>query len=404
MKDIIVQKYGGTSVGSIEKIRNVAKRIINSRNKGTDIIVVVSAMSGETDRLIKLAYEITEKPSERELDMLVSTGEQVSIALLAIALHSMGMAAVSMNAHQVGIYTDQDFTKARISHINVNPMKKHLKEGKIIIVAGFQGIDEDKNITTLGRGGSDTSAVAIATAIKAKKCEIYTDVDGVYTADPRIVKNAKKLKSITHDEMLELASLGAKVLMHRSIEFAKKYNVALEVRSSFNEEPGTLVVEEDKMMEKIVISGITQKTDEAKINVHGVPDEPGIASKIFKAVADGDIYVNMIVQSASVENKTDISFTVLKSDIDKVRSIIESEKDIFKYSRFSIDPNIGIVSLVGIGMKSHSGVASKAFETLFNNNINIQMISTSEIKISCVVQEDQVKKAVKSLHKEFIET
>jgi len=400
--DIIVQKYGGTSVGNIEKIKNVADKIIKTKNTGKSLIVVLSAMSGETNRLLGLAHQISKHPSDREMDMLVSTGEQVSTSLLAIALHEKGYGAISLNAHQVGIYTDKAFTKARITEIKSDKLIKHLNDDKIIIVTGFQGVDTEGNITTLGRGGSDTSAVAVAAAIKAEKCEIYTDVDGVYTTDPRIVKNAKKLKYITYDEMLELASLGAKVLMNRSVEFAKKFKVKLEVKSSYEDIEGTLIVEDNTKMENVVISGITQKKDEAKVTIHKVPDNTGVASKIFKQIGDKNINVNVIVQTSSVNDVTDISFTIPRINIEDVKNILENLKSDIKYKNYYIADDISIVSMVGIGMKSHAGIASSAFDILAKNEINIDMISTSEIKISVIVKEKDSEKSVQVLHEYFI--
>ncbi|HOJ49319.1 MAG TPA: aspartate kinase [Spirochaetota bacterium] len=401
--NILVQKYGGTSVGSIERIMNVAKRIIEYKNQGYAMVVTVSAMAGETDRLINLAKQITPQPDGRELDMMVSTGEQVSIALLAIALHSMGYKAISMNAYQAGIYTDSVYTKAKIGKINTERIIKELENDNIVIVAGFQGIDDNYNITTLGRGGSDTTAVALAAALKAVKCEIYTDVDGVYTADPRIVKEAKKLDEITYDEMLELASLGAKVLHSRSVEFAKKYDVVLEVKNSFNNNSGTIIVKESKKMEKFVVSGITCKKDEAKVNIINLPDRPGIAARIFSELSNNNINVNMIAQSSLDDNSgiNNISFTVSREDLPKVVKIMENLKKELGAKDVITSNNIAIVSVVGIGMKTNPGVAARMFSILGNEKINIEMISTSEIKISVVIKEEFANKAVQLLHKEF---
>lgn len=399
---VLVQKYGGTSVGSIERIKKVAKRIIKSKKEGYQVVVVVSAMSGETDRLTSLAHQISKEPHIREMDMLLSTGEQVSISLLAMALDSMGHKAVSMTGSQVGIQTDSVYTNARIQSIETSKLKSELKKGNIIIVAGFQGIDENNNVTTLGRGGSDTSAVALAAALKAKYCEIYTDVDGVYTADPNKVKAARKLNEICYEEMLELASLGAKVLHSRSVEIAMNFNVVLHIRSSLNNKKGTLVIKESKAMEKIVINGVTSKTDEARVNIAGVPDKPGIAADIFNDLAGKNINVDMIVQSTSPDGKTNsISFTVKKKDLTKVKGIMQELKKRNHAGSFSINQKIGIVSIVGVGMKSHAGIAGKMFDILAKSKINIEMISTSEIKISVVIEETKVIKAMNIIHKAF---
>lgn len=400
---ILVQKYGGTSVGSTDRIQNVAARVIEHQKKGYDVVVAVSAMAGETDRLLGLAKEITEQPNKRELDMMVSTGEQVSVALLAMALHKKGVEAVSMNAFQAGIYTDSYHTKAKIEKINCKRIENELSEGKIVIVAGFQGLDENDNVTTLGRGGSDTTAVALAAALKAEKCEIYTDVDGVYTADPRVVKDASKLKYITYDEMLELASLGAKVLHSRSVEFAKKYDVPLEVKSSFSDEEGTMIVKEFEGMEKFVVSGITCKKDEAKVNLVGVSDQPGIAAKVFQKMADNNVNVNMIAQS-SLENNSgmnNISFTFPESDLEAIKALVKDLEGDLKPQSTIISDGIVIISLVGIGMKSNPGVAARMFKVLGENSINIEMIGTSEIKVSVVIRKEYAEKAVQILHKEF---
>jgi aspartate kinase len=400
--NIIVQKYGGTSVGSPNLIKNVAKRIIKTKENKAKVIVVVSAMAGETDRLINLAQQISQDPPTREMDMLLTTGEQVSISLLAMALYELGYEAISLNAHQVGIHTNEDFTQAKIKSIDTTTVKKYLDKNKIVLIAGFQGIDPDKNLTTLGRGGSDTSAVAIASAIRAVKCEIYTDVDGVYTADPRIIPDAKKISQISFDEMLELSSLGAKVLMVRSVIFAKKFNMPIEVKSSFSYSNGTLVTEETPMMEEIVVSAITQKTDEASITIYQIPADRKSLSYVFQIIADVNIYVNMIVQSSSQEGKTDISITILQKDIEKIKSLLDEKRELLKYSHYTIDKEISIVSVVGIGMRSHTGIASKVFKVLLENGIDIYMISTSEIKISVVVREDLSKKAIQILHDYFI--
>ncbi len=400
--NIIVQKYGGTSVGSPKLIKNIAKRIIKAKENKTKVIVVVSAMAGETDRLINLARQISDNPPTREMDMLLTTGEQVSISLLAMALYELGHEAISLNAHQVGIHTNEDFTQAKIKRIDTTTIMKYLDRNKIVLIAGFQGIDQDKNLTTLGRGGSDTSAVAIASAIKANRCEIYTDVDGVYTADPRIIPDAKKINQISFDEMLELSSLGAKVLMVRSVIFAKKFNMPVEVKSSFSYSNGTLVTEETAMMEEIVVSAITQKTDEASITIYQIPTDKKSLSSVFQIIADANIYVNMIVQSSSQEGKTDISITILQKDIERIKNLLDEKKQLLNYSRYIIDKEISIVSVVGIGMRSHTGIASMVFKILLENGIEIFMISTSEIKISVVVRESFSKKAIQILHDYFI--
>ncbi len=400
-KKLIVQKYGGSSVADAEKIKNVARRIAKTAKEGNNVVVVVSAMGDTTDNLVKLAYEVTKHPSKREMDMLLSTGEQVSIALMAMALHELKIDAVSLTAMQVGIHTDSAFTKAKIKHIKTERVKKYLEEGKVVIVAGFQGVDSNMNITTLGRGGSDTTAVALAAALESDICQIYTDVEGVFTADPRVVKDAVKLPLITYDEMLELASLGARVLHSRAVELGKRYNVKLEVRSSFNNKPGTIIVKEYKGMEDLVVTGVTFKEDEAKITITDVPDKPGVAAKIFGELAKENINVNMIVQSASRGDKNDISITVNENELEEAVKVLEKVKKEIKAKGVTFDRNIGIVSIVGIGMRSHPGIAEKMFETLAKNKINIQMISTSEIKISCVIAQNHLKKAVKELHKAF---
>ncbi|MEJ5283877.1 MAG: aspartate kinase [Brevinematia bacterium] len=400
---LIVQKFGGTSVGDVERIKNVAKKVIATKKAGNDVVVVVSAMSGTTDYLINLGKQTNPNPSKREMDMLVSTGEQVTIALLSMAIHYFGEDAISYNALQIGIKTTSDYTKAKILGINTEKIFESLKQGKIVVVAGFQGVDEDGNITTLGRGGSDTTAVALAAALKADRCDIYTDVDGVYTADPRIVKNAKKLDYITHDEMLELASMGAKVLHDRSVIFAMKYNVPLRVVSTFVENEGTLIVKEYKNMEDLVITGISKKADETRVNIAGIPDKPGIASIIFKKLAEKNVNVNMIVQSVGKDSKSQISFTVLNTDVDDTKKVMEELQKELGADNVSYDSDIAIVSVVGIGMKAHSGVAAKVFEVFAANNINIEMISTSEIKISVVIKKDKADEAVRLLHQKFFE-
>lgn len=399
---LIVQKYGGTSVGSIARIKAVAERVAACYKKGNKIIVVVSAMSGETDRLINLAKEIADIPDEREMDLLLSSGERVSSALTAMAIQKLGLKSISLTGRQVGIITDSSHTKAMIERIDTQRLKKVLKEGKIPVVAGFQGIDEFSDVTTLGRGGSDTTAVAIATAVNADLCEIYTDVEGVYTTDPRIVKKARKLVKISYDEMLEMASLGAKVLHGRSVEFAKKYGVPLVVRSSFNDEPGTLVTKEDKHMEKIVVSGVTADKGQVRITIMGVPDRPGIAATLFNAIAGVNIVVDMIVQNISSDTKaTDISFTVAETDSKKALEITRKVSDKLGAKGVNMNRDVARVSIVGVGMVSHFGVAAKMFETLAKNKINIMMISTSEIKVSCVVDIKHAELAVRVLHDVF---
>ncbi|MBE9536313.1 MAG: aspartate kinase [Proteobacteria bacterium] len=398
---LVVQKFGGTSVGSTEKIKNVARRVISEKEKGNDVVVVVSAMSGETNKLVAMAGEIAESPSEREYDVLVSTGEQVTIALLAIALHDMGQSAVSYTASQVKITTDSAHSKARIKSIDSEKIHKDLSEGRIVVVAGFQGADEDGNLTTLGRGGSDTSAVAIAAALKADVCDIYTDVEGVYTTDPTICENARKLDRIAYDEMLEMASLGAKVLQTRSVEFAKKYNVPIHVRSTFSENTGTMVTREDKSMEEVAVSGIAYNKDEAKITIIRVPDTPGIAAKLFGPISDANINVDMIIQNVSEDGHTDMTFTVPKGDFKKAMSLVEKAGEELGAKGVAGDPNISKVSVIGVGMRSHAGIASSVFDAFSKEGINILMISTSEIKVSCVVKSKYTELAVRVLHDTF---
>jgi len=398
---IIVHKYGGTSVGNIEKIKNVARRLIDTQKKGHDVVCVVSAMAGETDRLIKLASDVTDSPDAREYDALVATGEQVSIALLAMAIISLGGKARSFTGHQVKILTDESFSKARIMSIDTERLLKEVKDGYITIVAGFQGVDEGGNVTTLGRGGSDTSAVALAAALNADRCDIYTDVDGVYTADPNICPKAKKIKKISYEEMLEMASLGVKVLQTRSVEIAKKYNVPIHVRSSFSEEEGTMVTMEDEEMEKYVVSGVTYNRNESKLTISGIPDVPGVAAKIFKPIADANIVVDMIIQNVSSAAHADLTFTVSKTDTKKALEILQTIGKELGAAGVSSDENIAKVSIIGVGMKSHAGVASQFFSVLAHEGINIMMISTSEIKISCVVEEKYTELAVRILHDTF---
>jgi aspartate kinase len=404
---LIVQKYGGTSMGSPERIRNVARRVARWKAKGNQVVVVVSAMSGETNRLIALAKDVSPQPDGRELDVMISTGEQVTIALLAMALKDIGVEAKSYTGGQVKVLTDSTFTKARILHIDEANMRGDLDKGTVVIVAGFQGVDEDGNITTLGRGGSDTSGVALAAALKADECQIYTDVDGVYTTDPRIVPEARKLESVTFEEMLEMASLGSKVLQIRSVEFAGKYKVKLRVLSSLEEEgketSGTLITfEEDKNMEQPIISGIAFNRDEAKLTVLGVPDRPGIAYQILGPIAEANIDVDMIIQNVGHDGTTDFSFTVNRSEYARARKMLEDQIRPHVGARaIDGDNKICKVSAVGVGMRSHPGVASKMFRTLAEEGINIQMISTSEIKISVVVDEKYLELAVRVLHKAF---
>src|SRR5580700_1939595 len=403
---LIVQKYGGTSVGNTDRIKNVAARVAKYQARGDKVVVVVSAMSGVTDGLIKLAKEITPLPSEREMDMLLATGEQQTIALTAIALHTLSVPAVSMTGAQAGIMTDGVHTKAKIH--NITPKKVHdlLKKGNVVIVAGFQGETPEGQITTLGRGGSDLTAIALAAALKADLCQIYTDVDGVYTTDPRIVPNAKKLQEISYDEMLELAGLGAKVMQSRSVEFAKKFGVPFEVRSSLNDNPGTIVKEETRSMEGVVIRGVTLDENQAKVTLVEVPDQPGVAAKVFKAIADANINVDMIVQNISHTPNapaTDLSFTVDKPDLPKAAKIIDGLRKTIGAREVIADQNIGKLSIVGVGMRSHPGVAAKMFETLAGAGVNIQMISTSEIKISVIVDITKGKQAMRLVHDAFLE-
>lgn len=401
---LIVQKYGGTSVGSIERIKNVARRIIDTKRQGNQVIAVLSAMAGETDRLLQLAGQLEvepEKINDREMDVLVSTGEQVSIALMSMAIEAMGEKACSFLGHQVQILTDDAYTQARIEQIDPERVHKALSEGYIVVIAGFQGINKDGNITTLGRGGSDTSAVAIATSMKADLCEIYTDVDGIYTTDPNICHQARKLARISYDEMLELSSQGAKVLQIRSVEFAKKYGIPLHVRSSFSAEEGTVVCQEDTSMEKAVVSGVAANKNEAKITIHGIPDHPGIAATIFSSIADQGIVVDMIIQNISEEGLTDLTFTVPKTEYSHSMSIISDICRQIGGNSVLGDEKIAKVSIVGIGMRTHANVASRMFAALARENINIMMISTSEIKVSCVIAEKYTELAVRILHDEF---
>jgi aspartate kinase len=398
---LIVQKYGGTSVGSVERIHRVAEQVAEAKRAGHDLVVVLSAMSGETDRLLRLAHEMTPSPDERELDMLLSTGERVTIALLAMDLRGRGINAQSFTGRQVGIITDSTHTKARIARVTAERIKEALAEGIIPIVAGFQGINERSDVTTLGRGGSDLTAVALAAALKADRCIIYTDVDGVYTADPNIVPTARRLDRVSYEEMLELASLGAKVLQSRSVQFAAKHGVPVEVKSSFKEGQGTLVTTEDADMEQVMVSGVSGDRNQAKITIVGVPDRPGIAARIFGPVAEAGIVVDMIIQNVSQASLTDISFTVPRADLGKAVSLVQRVAKDIDAKSVAVTEAIAKVSLVGVGMRTHSGVAARMFEVLSREGINIMMISTSEIKISCVIDEKYLELAMRALHGAF---
>jgi len=398
---IVVQKYGGTSVADIQKIENVARRVVKTKDEGNDVVVVVSAMAGETDRLIQLAHRAAEDPDEREYDALISIGEQVTVSLLSIVLNKMGYKAKSFLGFQVKILTDNAYKKARIVHIDAKKITKELKRGTIVVVAGFQGVDKENNITTLGRGGSDTSAVALAAALKADVCDIYTDVEGVYTADPNICSKARLLSKISYDEMLEMARTGAKVLQPRSVELAKKYEVPVYVRSSFTDRGGTLVTKEDEEMEKELICGVTYDRDQAKITVVRVPDRPGIAAQLFTPLAEHNIVVDMIIQNASIEGFTDLTFTVSRKEIKKAHELVDSVSKNIGARTIEIDDDVAKVSIIGVGMVSHSGVAAKMFSALAKEGVNILMISTSEIKISCVIQAKYTELAVSALHDAF---
>ena len=399
---LIVQKYGGTSVGSIERIQAVAARVAKSHKQGDQIVVAVSAMSGETNRLIGLAKEIEEQPAAREMDVLVSTGEQVTIALLCMALHKIGIEAKSYTGSQVRILTDDSHGKARIKQIDGHKMQDDLNAGRVVVVAGFQGSDESGNITTLGRGGSDTTAVALAAALQADECQIYTDVDGVYTTDPRVVSEAQRLEKITFEEMLEMASQGSKVLQIRSVEFAGKYKVPLRVKSSFEEGPGTLIsLEEDDLMEKAVVSGIAFNRDEAKLTIRGIPDQPGVAFKVLGPISDANIEIDVIVQNVAKDNSATITFTVHRNDLSAAHELLNQIAKDLGAQEVETDDAIAKVSIVGVGMRSHAGVAAKMFEILAAENINIQLITTSEIKIAVVVEERFLELAVRTLHTGF---
>jgi len=398
---LIVQKYGGTSVANLQRIKNVAKRIISYKRKGFDIVVVVSALGDTTDRLIRLAHRINAHPSEREMDMLISTGEQASCSLLAMAIHNFGYEAISFTGGQVGIITDSAHTKAKILKVDAERIREELKKGKIIIVAGFQGISRKRDITTLGRGGSDLTAVALSHTLKAEICEIYTDVEGIYTTDPRIVPKARKLQSITYDEMLEMASLGAQVMQARSIELAKKFNVPIYVRSSFIDKEGTMITINSKSLEEFVVTGITLNKDEAKITIRDVPDRPGIAAKIFGKISEAGINVDMIVQNISKTGMTDLSFTIAKSDLHKAIKKTNEVAEEIKAGEIISDEDIARVSVIGVGMRTHSGIAARVFKTLAEKKINIEMISTSDISISCIIRKKFGEEAVRAIHDKF---
>jgi aspartate kinase len=398
---LIVQKYGGTSVADLEKIENVAQKVIRTKEAGNDVVVVLSAMAGETDKLIRLAQKAASDPDKREYDALISVGEQVTVTLLAMILCRLGYPARSFLGFQVKVHTDQAYAKARILSVDTEIIKNELKRGVIVVVAGFQGIDEDNNITTLGRGGSDTSAVALAAALGADACDIYTDVDGVYTTDPNVCSKARRLDKISYDEMLEMARAGAKVLQPRSVELAKKYDVPVYVKSSFTDEGGTLVTREDKDMEKEVVSGVTYDRDQAKITVARVPDRPGVAARLFTPLSEHNIVVDMIIQNASVEGHTDLTFTVSRKDINEARRIVDAVVKEIGASGLEVDEDVAKVSIIGVGMISHSGVAAKMFSVLAQEGINIMMISTSEIKVSCVIKAKYTELAVTVLHNAF---
>ena len=398
---LVVQKYGGTSVGDLDRIQNVANKVAKTVDAGNDVVVIVSAMSGETNKLLDYANHFSKNPPQREVDLLVSSGERVTSALLSIALQEMGYKAIAMTGRQAGIKTDSHHTKARIASIDPEPMQNELKKGKIVVVAGFQGINEFGDVTTLGRGGSDLTAVAIAGALKADVCEIYTDVDGIYTTDPRIEPKAKRLKTISYDEMLELASLGAKVMQSRSVELAKKLNVDILVKSSFKEEDneGTLITKESKDMEAVLVSGIALDKNQARVSVFGLEDKPGINAELFNKLADKQVNVDMIIQNVGHDGKANVTFTVPQTELELTKEVMADFKD--RCDEISYDESIAKVSVVGVGMKSHSGVAAKAFDTMAKENINIQMISTSEIKISMVIDEKYGELAVRALHSAY---
>jgi len=398
---LIVQKYGGTSVGNPERITNVAKRLLETQRAGHSVVAVVSAMSGVTDSLIKLAREVSAKPTEREMDVLLSTGEQTTMALTAMAIQSMGGKAVSLTGAQAGIVTNGVHTKAKISNITPDQIRKHLDQGEIVIVAGFQGETSEGDITTLGRGGSDLTAIALASAVEADACQIFTDVDGVYTCDPRIVPTAKKIAEISYDEMLEMASSGSKVMQSRSVEFAKKFGVTFEVRSSFNNNPGTTVKEESAGMEQVVVRGVSVERNQAKVTVSNVPDKPGCAARLFTALADAHVMVDVIVQNVSASGSTDISFTINRDELEKIGDLLDRVAAEIGAGKVSKQDGIAKLSVVGIGMRTHSGVAAKLFDALAKGGINIQMISTSEIKIAVILEETKIAEAAKLAHTAF---
>ena len=401
-KSLVVQKYGGTSVGTIDRIQHVAQRIARIRKTGTQVVVVVSAMAGETDKLLKMARQICDNPERREMDLLLSSGERISSALLTMALQAMGIPAISMTGRQIGLQTDSLHTRARIKQIDAKRAQQALKENNVIVVAGFQGVNEKGDVTTLGRGGSDTSAVALAVALGSSQCEIYTDVDGVYTADPRMVPKANKLDVVSYDEMLEMASLGAKVLQIRCVEFAHKFKMPLVVKSSYIEGgKGTLICEEDSNMEQPVVSGIMYDKNQAKITLKEVPDQPGIAANIFGSIADAGLSVDMIIQNISAEGHTDLSFTLGREELNEAMVIMEKVAKKIRAVNVSADSKIAKISIVGAGMRSHSGVAARIFKTLSKEKINILMISTSEIKVSCIIEQKHTKAAVNALHTGF---
>src|SRR5712692_8128121 len=400
---LIVQKYGGTSVASPERIKDVAKRVLATKQAGQDVVVVVSAMAGETNRLVSLAEQISDSPDERERDVLLASGEQVAASLLALAIRDLGQTARSFLAHQVRIETDKAYGKARIKSIDSTRVLQSLKDGEIVVVAGFQGVDEEDNITTLGRGGSDTSAVAVAAVLNAGVCEIYTDVEGVFTTDPDVCPAARKLDRISYEEMIEMASTGAKVLQIRSVELAMKVSVPVHIRSSFSQAQGTWLVEEDQTMDSVLVSGVTYDKDEAKITILRVPDRPGLAAQIFSPIAEANIVVDMIIQNASAAGTTDLTFTVPKADYKKAIALVENMASSIQAQGVTVDPHIAKVSIIGVGMRTHAGVAARMFRVLSRAGVNIEMISTSEIKVSVVIDEKNTERAVKALHKEFIE-
>ncbi|KMP11789.1 aspartate kinase [Candidatus Nitromaritima sp. SCGC AAA799-A02] len=402
MSGLIVQKYGGTSVGSIDLIKKVAERIARTRKTGADVVVVVSAMAGETDKLLDMAGQISPSPKRREIDLLLSSGERISSALLSIALDSIQCPSISMTGRQIGLLTDNSHTRARIKQIDTERAKRVLKKKHVIVVAGFQGVNEHGDVTTLGRGGSDTSAVALAVALGAERCEIYTDVDGVFTADPNIVPDAKKMDRVSYDEMLEMASLGAQVLQFRCVEFCKKFKMPLVVKSSLiDDSTGTTICEEDPNMEQPVVSGIMSDKNQAKVTIKGVPDQPGVASTIFTGLAEANLSVDMIIQNVSAEGHTDISFTLTKESMDEAMQKVKQVAEKIEAREVNADPSICKVSIVGAGMRSHPGVAARMFEALSSENINIVMISTSEIRVSCIIDEKYAELAVRVLHDAF---